>query len=498
MIECPKCGAKRVRAGAQFCDHCGTRIPDGLSKLVSETEELRAHLKHSDQLQARVDALESTLQTRNQELGPLRMKSQELEAENKELKDLKAKTNRELAEYEDLRTKTIESLKTKITSLETENRQLNDLRAEIETDRRESESLQARMKEIESQRGKILALETENKELKAKTGTEGAEYESLHAKVKELESLQTKVVALEVENRELQTIQVEAQKREEQTKPAAVVPQATQGLLPREAMSHRRRYLGLFLIAFGVLTMLASLIVGIVNLSGLGLASFLIGLLVVYLPSPSTVAPELMEASMLSSIGNLERVLRELGPESKGVYLAVHDRLDVPTIFLPLVSNSTAHSLQLTSLDADRFLLVDSGDPQRTGLVLEAPGASLLALMEKESGVDFFDIERNDLLDSLRSGFVESLEIAADLKGTVEGNPVKLKIKDGPLSGFVRSITRSAPTVSSRLGCPICSAAICAIVKSTKRDIVLEEVNHESGSHSLSLRFEGAMTDETR
>lgn len=92
----------------------------------------------------------------------------------------------------------------------------------------------------------------------------------------------------------------------------------------------------------------------------------------------------------------------------------------------------------------------------------------------------------------------ESLEIAADIRGTITEDPMKLRIKDGPLSSFVRSVTKSAPTLSSLLGCPICSAAVCALVKVTKQDITLEEATHESGYHSLSLRLEGDTTDETR
>jgi len=443
MIECPKCGARRVRPGAQFCDQCGARVPNGMSKLVSETEELRAQVKRSEALQGRIATLESTLKARSQELGPLRARVLELETENKELK------------------------------------------AKAETEHARRERPYVRVKDLEPLQRKIAALESDNRELRTRVGSERAEHENLQNRVREFESLQTKVAALEVENSELETFRTEVRKRKRETGS------------PYEALSHTRRYLGVFLIAFGIFTVLASMTLGIVNLSGLGLASFLIGLLVVYLPSPSAVPPELMEASMLSSVGNLERVLRELGPETKAVYLAVHDRLDVPTVFLPLSDNPT-HSLGLASLDADRFLVMDSSDAHKTGLVLEAPGASLLALMEKESGVEFFDTGREGLLDALRSGMTESLEIATDIRGTITEDPMKLRIKDGPLSSFVRSVTKSAPTLSSRLGCPICSAAVCALVKVTKQDITLEEATHESGYHSLSLRLEGDTTDETR
>ena len=521
-----------------------------------EYEAVRAQLKELQPLQSRVSATEAEnrelkalkekadaeredLRAKAKKLEPLQAKSVALEAENRELK---AETAAESAEIKGLRSKAkeLESLQTKFSGLEAENRKLRDkgaaVSAEYEDLRarlRELEPLQGKVKEFDSLQGKVVTLEAEkkkietesatrtadyerrmlrlrdleskvsrleaeNKELKTRTGTRSDGHEDLPLRTREVESLQTKVAALEVENRELSAFRTESEiKREAEAKPEALASRTISRRPTHETISHRRRYLGLFLVAFGVFTVLASVIVGIVNLSGLGLASFLIGLLVVYLPSPSAVAPELMEASMLSSVSNLERVLRELGPETKAVYLAVHDRLDVPMIFLPLSDNPT-HSLELASLDQDRFLLVDSEDPHKSGLMLEAPGASLLALMERESGVDFFDIERDDLLDTLRSGMMESLEVAADLKGTISEDPAKLRIKDGPLSGFARSVARSAPTVSSRLGCPICSAAVCAIAKSTKRDIVLEEAQHELGYHSVSLRFEEGAPDETR
>jgi hypothetical protein len=313
--------------------------------------------------------------------------------------------------------------------------------------------------------------------------------------------VETEGAALNVESAELlnsilrrgETLRAEV---EHEAKPPAIVPQALPRRGPRVTVSRRPLYLGLFLVTFGVVTVLASLAVGIASLSGLGLASFLIGLLVIYVPSPNETVPKLTEALMLSSVGNLERVLRELGPETRAAYIAVHDRLDIPKVFLPL-SDNPEPSVALASLDTDRFLLVDSADPHRTGLVLEAPGACVLTLMEKESGIDFFDSGRDGLLDALRLGMVESLEIAADVKGTIDETSAKLRIKDGPLSGLASSVSRSAPTVSSRLGCPICSAVVCAIVKSTKRDIVLEQAQHESGYHTLSLKF-GGTTDATR
>jgi len=253
--------------------------------------------------------------------------------------------------------------------------------------------------------------------------------------------------------------------------------------------------LGTSMVGFGVLTTLTSIIFGATSLAGMGLASFLIGLLTLYLPSQPSVTPELVAAYALSSLENVERFLRELGPESKATYLKVNDRSDVPKVFLPLADNPTAYQPDLK--DYDQLLIVNPEDPHRTGLLLDAPGASLLALIEKESGVDFFDLGRESVLDALKTGLVESLEVVADVKGSFSDNRIKLRIREGSV-GLSKSIARLAPKTLARLGCPICSAAICAIVKATKRPVVVENASHEAKYHNLTLTSPGGSEHEAR
>ncbi len=258
----------------------------------------------------------------------------------------------------------------------------------------------------------------------------------------------------------------------------------------------RQRLVGVFLVVFGIAILLASLTVGAANLGGIGLASFLIGFLLVYLPSHPIQAPELAGASTLSSLRNLERILGEFGPDTKARYLRVRDRLDVPLVFLPL-SDNPASASEVPLKEQDRFLVIDSEDPHKAGLLLEAPGASLLALMEKESGLDFFDVAKEELLEALRSCMTESLEAVADLKGVLTGESLKLRMKDGALDRLSQEVTKSAPRLSERLGCPICSGAICACVKSLKRDMILSEVEHQPGHHAVVLHLLGDRSDES-
>jgi len=267
-------------------------------------------------------------------------------------------------------------------------------------------------------------------------------------------------------------------------------------IAPPDMLWGRQRILGVSLVAFGFLIAVASTLIGAADLSGLGLASFLIGLLLVYLNSRPLFTPELVEASLLSSLANVERMICELGPKSKAMYLRIADRLDVPMVFIPLEMNPVPPS-GLTLTGEDRLLVIDSVDPHKTGLLLEAPGASLLALMEKELSLNFIDLDNENFLNAIRSGMVDSLEVAADVKGAVTNDGTRLRIRDGALRSLSRSISRLAPNVASLLGCPVCSAAICATVKALKKDVIVEEVTHHSGVHLVILRFGGGSADAT-
>lgn len=253
-----------------------------------------------------------------------------------------------------------------------------------------------------------------------------------------------------------------------------------------------RSVLGAAIVGFGILTMLASIIFGLSSLAGIGLAAFLIGLLTLYLPSQPSVTPELVEAYALPSLENVERFLRELASDSKATYLAVKDRSDPLKVFIPIDDNPASYPPEQP--DHDQLIAVNSSDPHRTGLFLDAPGASLLALMEKESGVNFFDIARANLEDALRTALVESLEVVADVKCSFSDSQMRMRIREGDVK-IGQAIVKSAPKTAARLGCPTCSAAICATVKATKRHVAVENASHEGKAHDLTLTFVGRRED---
>lgn len=240
-------------------------------------------------------------------------------------------------------------------------------------------------------------------------------------------------------------------------------------------------------MTFGVLTILAGAFFALGSIGGIGLASFMIGLLIVYLPSQSAGNTELLKAYALSSAANLERFMREFSPEGKATYLSIKDRLDPLMALLPLTEKASPERNEFAN--EDRIFVLDSEQRGRAGILMEAPGTPLLALLERESGVNFFEIGREELLETLRSGMVDSLDAVADLKGSFTENRLKLEMRDETLRDLSASFNRIAPITATRLGCPICSTAICAFVKSARKDVRLEEAIHEAGLHVLTLSF---------
>ena len=254
----------------------------------------------------------------------------------------------------------------------------------------------------------------------------------------------------------------------------------------------RRGVLGVAILGFGVLTLVGSIIFGAPSLAGIGLAAFLIGLLTLYLPSRPSVTPELVAAYALPSLENVERFIRELGSDSKATYLPIKDRSDPLRVFIPVEDNPTANPPEEPT--PEQLITINPDDPHRSGLFLDAPGASILTLMEKESGLDFFDVPSRDLEDALRTGLMESLEVASDVKCSFHEREVRVRIREGDVKVSAELVKR-VPKTAARLGCPICSAAICAIVKATKRHLQVENISHDGKDHNIHLTIPGGKED---
>jgi len=246
--------------------------------------------------------------------------------------------------------------------------------------------------------------------------------------------------------------------------------------------------LGIAFVLFGLSLSTVGTLVQASIFAGLGLSSFLVGLLLMYVPAERTVSLRLVSASCLSSLVNLNSLLEELGVDSKAVYLPTKEETHQPRTFLPLIQNPDSFSMFLKNLENSGLLVVNGQDPHRSGLHLVPPGSSLATLMEQESGIDFYNVRLDRLEDTLRTGLVDSLEIAEDIRIMFMNGSIRVEV--GPLISeeFCETQSKVAQSLCSQLGCPLCSAVICAVTKAAKRPVSVIEISPLRG-HKTSIKL---------
>jgi len=252
--------------------------------------------------------------------------------------------------------------------------------------------------------------------------------------------------------------------------------------------SYRR--LGITFILFGLSLSAASFLVRATLFAGLGLSSFLVGILLTYVPTERTVSPRLVSASCLSSLVNLNSLLEELGVDSKAVYLPTKEESHQPRVFLPLLRDPDSSRMFFKSLENKGLFVVDSQDPHQSGLLLIPPGSSLATLMEQESGIDFHNVRLDKLEDALKIGLLEALEIAEDIRVIFADESVRVEV--GPLVSeeLYHVQSKIASNLCSQVGCPLTSAIICAVTKAAKKPVSIIKISALQGRRiSIELRL---------
>lgn len=139
-----------------------------------------------------------------------------------------------------------------------------------------------------------------------------------------------------------------------------------------------------------------------------------------------------------------------------------------------------------SEISNDIFIMTE-GNPGRLGLLLEPPGSGLLAMIEKESQIDFGEVNLASFEEALRAGMVESLELLSSVHVSVEGERFQFVGEGDVLWKFTETLAKQTPNVYQNVGCPICSLAACALTKSTHRNVTFLKAEHFKGTHTATL-----------
>jgi len=252
-----------------------------------------------------------------------------------------------------------------------------------------------------------------------------------------------------------------------------------------------RTPVGVFLVIVGAVVGSLSYFMAIVPMMALGLASLLIGLLVLYLPSSYSVVAAIAAESSLASFFNIERLLEDLDLDERGIYIPVSGPGVAPHVFLPLALTPSTRRPPL-GLNTSRRIFVTVGkNPEDRGVLLDSPGAGILSSLERSLHLDLSKVGLADLQGTLDSGF-RSIGIgkATSIKQEDAQNEVRIEMQLTALIDLETRIRNSAPRLSEHIGTPVVSALAGAVSKATARYVKLKSALFDRAGRKIGVSLQ--------
>lgn len=243
--------------------------------------------------------------------------------------------------------------------------------------------------------------------------------------------------------------------------------QTNQMLSESKLLSKQRRttnLVGFFLLGVGMVALVASVMFAssISTFIGLGLTFW--GLLAFFIQPAKYVKSDLMNATAISSLRTIDKMMIGMGYREKGVYIRARDS-DKAIVFVP--SEPFSVIPELSSAGDGIFL----SKPE--GLLVPPPGLALATLIERKLGFKLKNCGLETLVEALPRVLVEDLEIVKDVDIEVAGDTVRFKLYDSIYSDFCAEVRDTSRRCG--LGCPMCSALASILTMATGKPVLYDE-----------------------
>ena len=243
----------------------------------------------------------------------------------------------------------------------------------------------------------------------------------------------------------------------------------TEQLLTETQLLRRQRrnttLVGCLLLGIGLGALIASIVFVSTILSFIGLGLTFWGSLMFFIQPKNYVRSDLMNATAISSLKTIDKMMMGMGYGEKGVYIRAHDS-DRAVVFVP--SEPFSMIPQLSGTEEERTFLKDPA-----GLLVPPPGMALAGLIEKKLGFKLRNCGIEALVEALPKVLVEDLEIVKDVEIEVKGDRVLFKLYDSIYADFCSEVRNTSRRCG--LGCPMCSALASILTIATGKPIVYEE-----------------------
>jgi hypothetical protein len=247
--------------------------------------------------------------------------------------------------------------------------------------------------------------------------------------------------------------------------------------------------IGTFLLVIGAIIGFLSYLMGIIPMFALGLASFLIGVLVLYLPERrGSIAARLATESSLPSLLNIENLLEDLDLDEKGIYIPASGLGICPRVFVPLADTEATRHPPVGLVNSRRIFVTVGKSPEDRGVLLDAPGGQILVALEQSLRTDLSKTKLDELGAAFNSGF-RALGIAKSANFEAEGSSVKIQIELATLIDLETKLRNIAPRLVAQVGTPVTSAVAAAVSKAAGRYVTFKSAILDLPSKKVSVNL---------
>lgn len=239
------------------------------------------------------------------------------------------------------------------------------------------------------------------------------------------------------------------------------------------------------LFSTGVLTLALSLNYSSSTLAFIGLGLVFWGAILYYISPQEYVQINLFGAATLSTLQNLDSILKEHNYKGKAVYLPPKYLKDFESSKVYLGIGNAA-SLPTPEQIQQKESEIPFSNP--SGTLLIPPGAEIVTLFENTLGTSFTKVDLRFLENNLPKLFIEDLEIAENIEIEIEDKKVRVKIEGSVYMSISRELKNFSYT-TNLLGCPISSAIACALAKATGKPLIVDKYQMSDNGRTISIEY---------
>jgi hypothetical protein len=251
----------------------------------------------------------------------------------------------------------------------------------------------------------------------------------------------------------------------------------------------RQVSIGIFLTVIGAVIGFLSYLMGIVPMLAFGLASFLIGILILYLPERrGAIAARLATESSLPSLLNIENLLEDLDLDERGIYIPASGLGVCPRVFVPLADTEATRHPPVGLVSSRRIFVTVGKNPEDRGVLLDAPGSQILVALEQSLRTDLSKTRLDELGAAFNSGF-RALGFARAASFEHDDAMVKIQIELTELIDLETRLRNVAPRLVAQVGTPVTSAVAAAVSKAAGKYVTFKSAILDLPNKKVSINL---------